>query len=424
MLSVLAMVASVPSVAYAANIDTVGGSGSSTVVLDVEAATFDVTVPTALPIYVDSEGIVTTADDTKIVNNGFGSIIVSGLTVAAKNDWTVVGYSNDLSNALVNTREFGMIINSETTTDNGSITFNADNWPVISGSNNSDTDEFPIIYSAIIAPQSDALDTDIAEVVFTIDWNMGINIEDYYTFVDDKSNSGGWKLGLTEDFKNALNQAEPTDYESWQAGTPLPAFPEEYNGIPVTSLNSMFRDCRNMKTVDVSAWDTSEITEMNQMFSNCTSLKTLDLSTWNFSSATDATDMFTGSANNLEKIYIDSATTVDTSFMLDSGTYRYCVKMDEGDLTYIAIGKVSNKYLGFWAMPWLTWKEWFETEYSDGFEIDGSNVSMSGYYGYASGTRVKLTDYMNVSPSIKYGLTGGELEPGDPYHSYLVYWTA
>lgn len=395
-----------PVSAQASNIiNSAGDSSTSTLILDMEATTFDVTVPTALPIYVDSTGLVTTADDAKIINNSYGSVIVSGLTITAKNDWTIVDHNNDLSQALVNTKEFGMVINNEATMNDGTITFNADNWPVICGSNDSNTDEFNIIYSANIAPQADMLNTDIAEIIFTIDWNTGINIEDYYTFTDDRSNSGGWKLGLTEEFKNALNQTEPTSYESWETGTPLLAFPTEYNGTPVTSLDSIFSNCAKMKSIDVSAWDTSNITNMRQVFSNCTSLTSLDLTTWDFSSTIDATDMFAGSTSNLEKIYIDSTTTIDTSFMANSGTYRYCVKMDEGDLTYVALGKTSDKYIGFWAMPWLTWQEWFETEYSSQFETAGNYIKMKGYYGQQDGkTRVKLSDYMSTSMNIKYAL--------------------
>ena len=55
--------------------------------LDVEAPTFSVTVPTALPINVDANGEVTTSSDAKIVNNSHGSVIVTNVTVTGKNDW-------------------------------------------------------------------------------------------------------------------------------------------------------------------------------------------------------------------------------------------------------------------------------------------------------------------------------------------------
>ena len=154
-------------------------------------------------------------------------------------------------------------------------------------------------------------------------------------------------MGLSferEMFSFELNQSEPTNYEGWEVGTPLPAFPAEYNGIPVTSLTSMFCDCTKMESIDISAWDTSNIVNMDKMFCNCTSLTMLDLSTWNFENTESMNEMFSGCTTTLEKVYIEN-TSMAESFQSNTGFYRTCVKSEEGDLQFVHSENLAiNKY--------------------------------------------------------------------------------
>ena len=175
MLSALMMISAVVPTAVQATEINAAGNGSAPVVLDVEAPTFSVTVPTGLPIYVDAEGVVTTADDVYIVNNSHGSVAVTGVTITAKNGWSTVDVAKNLANEPVNTQEFSMTINNETTTGADAITFDQSNWPAIAAVNDSDTDQFHLVYDADVAPQTNALNKDIADVVFTIGWNTYSN---------------------------------------------------------------------------------------------------------------------------------------------------------------------------------------------------------------------------------------------------------
>lgn len=161
-----------PVSVQASNINSANGNGNTPVLLDLDAPHFDVTVPTGLPIYVDSEGVVTTADDVYIINSSAGSITISGVEISGKNGWTTVDVSKDFSVTPVDTKEFSMTINGETTTGADSITFNSVNWPMIAAANDSDTDQFHLVYDATVAPQSTAVTTDIADVVFTVGWNL------------------------------------------------------------------------------------------------------------------------------------------------------------------------------------------------------------------------------------------------------------
>ena len=54
----------------------------------------------------------------------------------------------------------------------------------------------------------------------------------------------------------------------------------------VTDMDSMFRDCSSLETLDVSGFDTSRVTDMSGMFYECNSLTTLDVSHFDTSKVT------------------------------------------------------------------------------------------------------------------------------------------
>lgn len=60
----------------------------------------------------------------------------------------------------------------------------------------------------------------------------------------------------------------------------------------VTNTSYMFYNCRSLKELDVSYFNTSEVGDMNMMFNLCTSLTSLDLSSFNTSNVADMNDMF------------------------------------------------------------------------------------------------------------------------------------
>ena len=64
------------------------------------------------------------------------------------------------------------------------------------------------------------------------------------------------------------------------------------NTSNVTDMDSVFKGCKVLKSLDVSSFDTSKVTDMGYMFDVCKSLTSLDLSGWNMSNVTNTTDMF------------------------------------------------------------------------------------------------------------------------------------
>ena len=94
----LTMVFTLGVTAFADNsISTAGGTSSVPVKLTTSAAVFSVTVPTAFPVNVASDGTVTVADNLEITNNSKGQIKVTGVTVTGKNGWSLVAFDKDFT---------------------------------------------------------------------------------------------------------------------------------------------------------------------------------------------------------------------------------------------------------------------------------------------------------------------------------------
>ena len=60
----------------------------------------------------------------------------------------------------------------------------------------------------------------------------------------------------------------------------------------VKNMNWMFSDCESIKSLAISRWDTSNVEEMSHMFNNCDSLESLNLSDWDTSNVKDMGWMF------------------------------------------------------------------------------------------------------------------------------------
>ena len=76
-----------------------------------------------------------------------------------------------------------------------------------------------------------------------------------------------------------------------------------FNTEKVTTMASMFENCKTPKKIDVSSFNTSNVTDMSKMFESCFALKVLDLSSFNTSNVTNMRSMFSEDSE-LTTIYI------------------------------------------------------------------------------------------------------------------------
>jgi len=68
----------------------------------------------------------------------------------------------------------------------------------------------------------------------------------------------------------------------------------QYNMSKITGIGSLFYDCSNCTTIDLSSFILTNVTDMGFVFKNCTSIITLDLSSFNNSKVTYMNQMFSG----------------------------------------------------------------------------------------------------------------------------------
>jgi hypothetical protein len=166
------LVASLTVPAFAIQLSE-AGEATVPVELTVTAATFSVTVPTALPVTVDATGVVTTATDAKIVNNSHGAVRVTNMVISGVDDWEIVNYdSANMSAEKANSHKVAIQINGDKTTADDTITFTESNFPKLDGANATDSDELEIVYDAKLPAQTTQISgSAIANVVFTVGWD-------------------------------------------------------------------------------------------------------------------------------------------------------------------------------------------------------------------------------------------------------------
>lgn len=177
----------------AADINTPGGTGSTPVNLtstddgtlegNPAATAMSVTIPTALPMAMGQDGTVTTATDCKIINNSYGAVRVSKVTINSSNNWhlTAFGDKSTLADAKVDSNKIGFAMSigggTKVTTKNGDDrTQPLINSPItgcyMTGVGDENGKSVAITYDAIVTPLSNALNNvTVASVVFIIEWD-------------------------------------------------------------------------------------------------------------------------------------------------------------------------------------------------------------------------------------------------------------
>ena len=107
----------------------------------------------------------------------------------------------------------------------------------------------------------------------------------------------------------------------------------------VTNLYCLFYDCTNLKTLDLSNFDTSNVTDMSKMFDTCSSLTTLDLSNFNTINVTHMNFMFRSCyrLTTLDLSNFNTSNVTDMSYM-----FFNCQTLTTLDLSNFNTNKVRN----------------------------------------------------------------------------------
>ncbi len=180
--------------AFAAEIDTSGGSGTTPVSLtttnggiggdpgDVTPTKLNVIVPTTLPMAMSENGDVVTATDCKIVNHSYGAVRVKSVTISSAADWhlTAFGPKSSLAGEKVDSNKLGFAMKigggAQVKTTNNNATQQLISAPIpgcyMTGVGDTTNSNVGIEYAAIVTPLSGAVNNaTVANVVFVIEWD-------------------------------------------------------------------------------------------------------------------------------------------------------------------------------------------------------------------------------------------------------------
>lgn len=172
---VVQLLAEMGEVSATQSVDTSTGNADVPIVVTRDAPTFNVTVPTAMPISVSADGTVTTAGNVAIENNSSRSVCVKSVTINAAADWTLDKFDKTaMAKEPIDSKKIGFSLTMGTQT---AATTKAGQTETIGTYTTSDIiiqngSQLPITYDGTIPAQVSgiAADTQAASVVFTVDW--------------------------------------------------------------------------------------------------------------------------------------------------------------------------------------------------------------------------------------------------------------
>ena len=166
----------------AANSGTISspGTGKTPVTLTAAASTFNVTVPTSIPLVVGADSKVTSPSNVKIINNSAGPVKVAAI---AMNDgtWTMTDYNggdrSKLAAEKVGSNKLGLSLtaggNTVASSKNGSQSpaIDSTKWRITG--KNTGNNGLPITVGAIASAVSTKIENAVtaANVVFTVAWD-------------------------------------------------------------------------------------------------------------------------------------------------------------------------------------------------------------------------------------------------------------
>ena len=114
---------------------------------------------------------------------------------------------------------------------------------------------------------------------------------------------------------------------------------ENLNTAQTSDMDSMFKDCSSLVSIDLSSFDTTQVSDMNSMFEGCSALTHLDLSSFNTARVGKMCSMFQGCRSlkslNLSSFNVSAVGEIDSMF-------SDCTALTQLDLSYFNPKNVDN----------------------------------------------------------------------------------
>ena len=114
-----------------------------------------------------------------------------------------------------------------------------------------------------------------------------------------------------------------------------------FNTSNVTSMGVMFCNCEKLSTIDLSNFDTGNVTTMSGMFYGCREASSIDVSNFNTGKVTNMSSMFFG-CNNLSSVDVSN---FDTGSVTDMNVmFSDCENLSSIDVSNFDTGNVTNMW--------------------------------------------------------------------------------
>ena len=102
------------------------------------------------------------------------------------------------------------------------------------------------------------------------------------------------------------------------------------NTCNVTTMLDMFRNCSNLKSVDLSTFNTEKVTTMHAMFAYCTSIENINMSSFNTKEVTDMSWMFYN-CGQLKQLDVNNFNTENVTTM--ASMFANCSNLEKLDIS-------------------------------------------------------------------------------------------
>ncbi len=168
---------------------------------------------------------------------------------------------------------------------------------------------------------------------------------------------------------------------------------EYLNTSEVTNMHSMFNECSELTSLDVSGFDTRKVTDMGWMFYNCSGLTSLDVSGWNTQNVTEMGGIFEycSGLTSIDVTHFNTANATDMNGMFDG-----CEGLTSLDVSHFNTSNVTNMGYMFCDCTGLTE---LELRNFDTSQVEDMRLMFAGCTGL---TELDVTNFDTREVTIMY----------------------
>ena len=173
-------------------------------------------------------------------------------------------------------------------------------------------------------------------------------------------------------------------------------FEHTFVNVPITNMDYFTSACKDeLKTLDLSSLDTSQVTSMIRTFDHCNKLTSIDLKNVDTSNVTDMTQMFNGcnSLTSLDVSNFDTSQVTNMNGMFGTNFYNYIL-----DLSNFNTSNVTDMGEMFYFNSSMTdlYIKFDVSSVKKFFDIFKLNLDFKNVVGKFEGTKFDLD--LNYSP--------------------------